>query len=360
MPPSLPSTTGPKADHFCGGVGGQELNGGPYQQLELRCAEPGATIAAIDWASWGSYGCQEGPSRNCHYPTELLLKQWVEGSCTPQRFATVANASAVPCPHTNHSQVMGIVTHGCVGKQMCQVELSAVTFPADPCFGIYKSLFVAAHCSSGEGSVTTLTPTTPSPQHHGVTIPAQQSFVLEIPAAMIATRRSNGDSEQPMYIWGGDRWQSAPDHYKSHDFMVWVPFHFSEDGTSVQALNYNLSWPLPLRETDSSTGALKSDDVDSVFPAAAGERPESRTKPLFSVHVPLYDPQLGPNSAEIAPLLWAAQRVVISVTICGMFIGCEAIGQCCHTEKNEQAAAILRAANITVLHYVPTMQPLRQ
>eukprot|EP01043_Picozoa_sp_COSAG02_P082775 COSAG02_NODE_20928_length_809_cov_1.602817_1_plen_201_part_10 len=76
----------------------------------------------------------------------------------------------------------------------------------------------------------------------------------------------------------------------------------------------------------------------------------------FSVHVPLYDPRLSPKSPEISKLLWAAKHVPLSVAMCGSFHGCAAIGQCCHAEENEQAAKLLRAAGVTVLHYVPTMQ----
>lgn len=133
---------------------------------------------------------------------------------------------------------MEILSKACVGKQSCTVDLGPVTFPSDPCFGTYKSLFVAAHCSAGEGRVTTVTPSMPAPARGGVTIPAQQSFVLEIPAAMTGS--------EPLYMWGGDRWQSAPDHFKSHDYMAWVPFHFSRDGKGVEALSYNTSWELAL------------------------------------------------------------------------------------------------------------------
>ena len=70
--------------------------------------------------------------------------------------------------------------------------------------------------------------------------------MLEIPAAMLADRDGAGGDE-PVYMWGGDRWQSAPDHFKSHDFQAWVPFHFSPDGKRVEPLSFNRSWVLPLR-----------------------------------------------------------------------------------------------------------------
>lgn len=95
--------------------------------------------------------------------------------------------------------------------------------------------------------------------------------------------------------------------------------------------------------------------VATLLPALAAAAADHQPPP-FSVHVPLYDPHLSATSAEIPPLLWAAQRVPVSVAVCGSFDGCAAIGQCCDTEKNMEAFALLRAAGITVLHYVPTMQ----
>eukprot|EP01043_Picozoa_sp_COSAG02_P053105 COSAG02_NODE_5819_length_4016_cov_1.859586_3_plen_153_part_00 len=107
----------------------------------------------------------------------------------------------------------------------------------DPCFGVYKSLFVAASCSKGNGRVSTVTPPPPPPSASaGITVPAQQSFVLEIPAGAVA------DTSEPVFMWGGDRWQSAPDRFKSHDFLVWVPFYFTNNG--VEPLTYNKTWEL--------------------------------------------------------------------------------------------------------------------
>jgi len=43
-----------------------------------------------------------------------------------------------------------------------------------------------------------------------------------------------------MYI--GDHWQSAPDGLKSHDFTVWAPLVFSEDGLSVTTAGFQDSF----------------------------------------------------------------------------------------------------------------------
>ena len=32
-------------------------------------------------------------------------------------------------------------------------------------------------------------------------------------------------------MWQGDRWQSAPDQLKSHDFTFWKPLDFGKNGS---------------------------------------------------------------------------------------------------------------------------------
>ena len=38
------------------------------------------------------------------------------------------------------------------------------------------------------------------------------------------------DNDEDSFIWQGDRWQSAPDHLKSHDFQFWTKLQFGSDG----------------------------------------------------------------------------------------------------------------------------------
>ena len=48
-------------------------------------------------------------------------------------------------------------------------------------------------------------------------IAAQESFVVEYTS-------SGGNG----YLYVGDRWTSAPDHLKSHDFQFWHPLEFND------------------------------------------------------------------------------------------------------------------------------------
>lgn len=71
--------------------------------------------------------------------------------------------------------------------------------------------YVASHPLGPYSQGTPLTDTS---------IPAQQTNVLEY------------DSPTgKQFLWQGDRWQSAPDGIKGHDFSYWGPFNFDSQGT---------------------------------------------------------------------------------------------------------------------------------
>ena len=63
-----------------------------------------------------------------------------------------------------------------------------------------------------------------------------KSFVPEL--------KPEGGGGASSYVCGaGIRWQSAPDHFKSHDHMVWVPLVFSEEW---EAHRTNETWMLEI------------------------------------------------------------------------------------------------------------------
>ncbi len=85
--------------------------------LQLACADPGATINAIQFASYGT----------------------VQGVC--------GNYSVGQCNAPNSTQ---IVESYCLGKNSCTVPATTPIF-GDPCFDTFKYLKVQATCSSGGG-----------------------------------------------------------------------------------------------------------------------------------------------------------------------------------------------------------------
>ena len=65
---------------------------------------------------------------------------------------------------------------------------------------------------------------------------AQQNFVIPVPGI-------NGETT---YLWTGDRWQSAPDGKKDHDFQTWLPLEFASapggDGSPAVDLIKQMAW----------------------------------------------------------------------------------------------------------------------
>jgi len=142
---------------------------------------------------------------------------------------------------------------------------------------VFKSLFVAAECTDGGGRVTAIetarTPNTPRPTD-GVSISAQQSFIVPLPLA----------SGQTQWMWGGDRWQSAADNFKSHDFMAWVPLEFTADGSDVVPLthvhpDFRQPWQLDLHVHNSSGATLPKASAE---PRARSPKPPATAGLAFS------------------------------------------------------------------------------
>ena len=63
-------------------------------------------------------------------------------------------------------------------------------------------------------------------QNHSSITKAQQNFVITIPPAA-------GSKGKGTFLWTGDRWQSAPDRLKDHDFQTWLPLQFTDAGASA-------------------------------------------------------------------------------------------------------------------------------
>jgi hypothetical protein len=49
----------------------------------------------------------------------------------------------------------------------------------------------------------------------------------------------------PVYIYTGERYQTAPDDVFGHGFMYWQPLRFNADGVPA-VLNWTSSFELPL------------------------------------------------------------------------------------------------------------------
>ena len=67
-------------------------------------------------------------------------------------------------------------------------------------------------------------------------VPAQETWVATIPTP-----------DGPVFVWMADRWQSAPDGIKGHDFQFWAPLEFSPEG-DILPLKAITQWSLSLTQ----------------------------------------------------------------------------------------------------------------
>eukprot|EP01089_Gocevia_fonbrunei_P020830 TRINITY_DN7846_c0_g1_i1.p1 TRINITY_DN7846_c0_g1~~TRINITY_DN7846_c0_g1_i1.p1 ORF type:complete len:312 (-),score=46.73 TRINITY_DN7846_c0_g1_i1:6-941(-) len=106
---------------------------------------------------------------------------------------------------------------------------------------IYYSVFGSTCCFCGEGAPVNVYvsnhPLGPYTQtiNLGSQIPSQQTSVL---------RYKQADGSWG-FLWQGDRWQSAPDHIKGHDFSYWGPLQFDSKG-NVKPLIWENAFTLEL------------------------------------------------------------------------------------------------------------------
>jgi beta-xylosidase len=106
--------------------------------------------------------------------------------------------------------------------------------------GIYYALFGRCCCYCAEGSgVTVHTSSSPlgpfkTMNNLGNEGHAQQFNVLQYKTSGV---------EGYGYLWQGDKWQSAPDGSKGHDFTYWTPMSFDQDG-NVKYMNYTANFTI--------------------------------------------------------------------------------------------------------------------
>lgn len=60
-------------------------------------------------------------------------------------------------------------------------------------------------------------------------------------------------SVEAQFMYVGDRWQSAPDNVKGHDFTVWAPLVFSADGLSVTTAGFKANFSITVNVSATSS-----------------------------------------------------------------------------------------------------------
>ena len=111
-------------------------------------------------------------------------------------------------------------------------------------FGVYYLLFghTCCFCSGGAGSAVYVASHPLGPWNYTIELnPSEQLGSRHVIKAqenyVFAVRGPDGNDT---YIYTGDRWASAPDHKKSHDFQYWQPLKF--DDTRQPPLPEPLKW----------------------------------------------------------------------------------------------------------------------
>lgn len=90
-------------------------------------------------------------------------------------------------------------------------------------------------CRAGNGNVSPACRT-------AAVIPQQMSSMVKLNARLLGAAAGSNASAAPtddVWMLIGDRWLSAPDHLKSHDYQAWVPLGFDESGGLTPAVWHN-------------------------------------------------------------------------------------------------------------------------
>ena len=182
------------ATPFCA----QCANGGapPMENtlLHAACADAGATIAAVLFASYGT------PTGTC--------PAFARGACDAATSASVVQAA-------------------CVGRRECVVYPNTTTF-GDPCFGTAKTLAVALTCSTGAGSADCGVAPPPPP-------PVLANFSAAVNVHWDRVTASVYAAPSIQVVSHHALWRTAPTHdqafatlrqlgSQSVRFVPWVPY----------------------------------------------------------------------------------------------------------------------------------------
>ena len=108
--------------------------------------------------------------------------------------------------------------------------------------GIYHAVFGQCCCYCSDGASTTVyTSTSPlGPYETKNNIGNEGHAQLY---NIVRYRTSNPDSYG--FIWQGNKWQSAPDGAKGHDFTYWSPLSFDNNG-NVMYMNYTANFTIDI------------------------------------------------------------------------------------------------------------------
>ena len=140
--------------------------------------------------------------------------------------------------HTATHPLGPYATQNSIGAERAEIVAADDAPHCSPRQGRQASLIAAAARRRSDGPIalkqqTQCTQEDRSAGKVGITtIPAQQTDIMMYMS-----------SDGPQWMWRGDRWQSAPDRLKAHDFTYWNPLTFLPDG-NVTAMAWQDSFEI--------------------------------------------------------------------------------------------------------------------
>ena len=195
--------------------------------FDLFCDDDGT--AFVIYTVWRPQGL---PKQATHMSVEQLTPDFTASTLKASAVFTgpAASGDEAPVIFRRKGTVYAMFGHGCC---FCAGGSGVNVFTATHPLGPYNSLEFydigcdnSTHSGRGIGSCNS-------------TVHAQQNCVFEV-------QTSSG----PQMIWTGDRWMSAPDHMKSHDFQFWGKLEFDDSvqPAKVLPLKWQDSFELDLAE----------------------------------------------------------------------------------------------------------------
>ena len=145
-------------------------------------------------------------SANHHCQVERLTDDYLASTWS------TTNQSSPIFPHGNEAPALfkrGQLWYALVSESCCYCQTGAKVhaYSATEPLGPYHYL---AEIAAG-----------PNPFNGSIATASQQTNVFPI----------RGNGSETRFMWQGDRWQSAPDQLKSHDFTFWKPLDFGKNGS---------------------------------------------------------------------------------------------------------------------------------
>ena len=208
--------------HYSYGVATSKSPFGPFQTVN---ATAGASFrfgypTNSDIGDFSVWADDDGTgyflySAHAHCQVEQLTDDYLAStwSTTNQSSAVFPHGNEAPALFKRGSLWYALVSESCC---YCQPGGKVHAYSATKPLGPYDYL---GEIAAG-----------PNPFGGDIATSSQQTNVFPVKSSK-STNPGVGNPDDVTFMWQGDRWQSAPDKLKSHDFTFWKPLNFAKNGS---------------------------------------------------------------------------------------------------------------------------------